>query len=105
MIPARLLPHTASVEAYDGASSSFAAPVDLPCYFEQRVPVRMRDSNGAESAAEAALYANPGAPIPDGSRLTVNGFGATVLAVANLDDGGVTGLAHREFALRLWPLT
>jgi hypothetical protein len=103
-IPAHLLVHTASVEVYDSSTGDFAAAVDLPCYFEQKVTNRFRDTDGSESVADATLYADLGDTIPVGSRLSVNGVGGTVVALSVFDDGGITGLEHRELLLRLWPL-
>lgn len=105
MIPTGLLVHVATVEPY--ADGVFGTPFDLPGYFEQRVPNRQRDPEGAPAEAEAMFYADPPTPtteVAPGSRMTINGFGASVLAVENFDDGGVSGLAHREMALRVWSL-
>ncbi len=96
--------HTARLEVYDSSAGDFASAVDLPCYFEQSVTSRFRDTDGSEGVADATVYADLGDPIPVGSRLTVNGFGGTVVATSVFDDGGITGLAHRELLLRVWPL-
>lgn len=100
-IPPQLLVHTASVEPYEGSGAygdAFGAPFDLPCYFEQKRQL-VRDANGDETVSEGTLYADLGTDVPAGSRVTVNGYTSTVITVAILDDGGLTGLAHQEVSL------
>lgn len=104
MIPARLLVHTATVEPYDG-NGGYGTAYDLPCYLEQQLTQQVRDAGPSDKVLEATVYANLGDDIPTGSRLTIDSWGATVIAVAVQDDKGITGLAHREIAVRLWPLT
>lgn len=103
-VPPQWLVHTASVEAYDSTTGDFAAAYPVPCFFLKQVTRRYRDTDGSESVADATLHLDAGDPIPTGSRITVNGYGAKVVDVAELDDGGITGLAHRELLLRVWPL-
>lgn len=102
MIPNYLLVHTASVEPYEGSGAYgdvYGAAYSLPCYFEAQRKI-VRDAQGDEAVAEATVYADPGAEIKPGSRVTVNGYASTVITVSVFDDGGLTGLAHREIALK-----
>jgi hypothetical protein len=101
VIPAHLLVHTASVEPYEGSGAYgdvYGAPVALPCYFEAERKI-VRDAEGDEAVAEATIYADLGDEIKPGSRVTVNGYSSTVITVSVFDDGGLTGLAHREIAI------
>lgn len=102
MIPTHLLVHSATVQPYEGSGAYgdvYGATVTLPCYFEA-VRKMVRDDDGAETVSEATIYADLGTEIKPGSRVTVNGYTSTVVSVSVLDDGGLTGLAHREIALR-----
>lgn len=102
MIPAHLLVHTASVEPYEGSGAYgdvFGAAFDLQCYFEMERKV-VRDSNGDEAVSECQVFADLGAEVKPGSRVTVNGYASTVITVAVFDDKGLTGLAHQEVSLR-----
>ncbi|HEX8489319.1 MAG TPA: hypothetical protein VF642_12295 [Propionibacteriaceae bacterium] len=103
-VPPQWLVHRAGVEVYDSTTGEFAPEVEVPCFFLKQVTSRYRDTDGSESVADATLHLDPGDPIPTGSRVTVNGYGGKVVAVTELDDGGITGLAHRELLLRVWPL-
>lgn len=101
MIPAELLVHTASVEAYAGSGAYgdvYDAAVTVPCYYEGRRQL-VRDSSGAEAVSEATMYVQPDVNIPAGSKVTVLGRSTHVITVSVLDDGGLTGLAHQEVAL------
>jgi hypothetical protein len=101
VIPAHLLVHTASVEPYQGSGAYgdvYGAAVNVPCFYEG-VRRLVRDSDGTEVVSEATIYVNPGVDVPSGSRVTVNGYASTVISVSDLDDGGLTGLAHKEVAL------
>lgn len=101
MIPSHLLVHTASVEPYQGSGAYgdvFGAAYSLPCYFEAQRRI-VRDTEGDEAVSEATVYADLGAEIKPGSRVSVNGYTSTVITVATYDDGGLTGLAHREIVL------
>ena len=101
MIPAHLLVHTASVEPYEGSGAYgdvYGTAYNLPCYFEAERKI-VRNSDGDEAVAEATVYADLGAEVNPGSRVAVNGYSSTVITVSVFDDGGLTGLAHREIAL------
>lgn len=100
-IPSYLLVHTASVEPYEGSGAYgdvFAAAFDLPCYFEMERKI-VRDSDGDDAVSEGQVHADLGPEIKPGSRVTVNGYESTVITISIFDDGGLTGLAHREIAL------
>lgn len=105
MIPADLLVYVASVEPYDSTAGTFGAPFELPCALQQEMTVHVRDSDPADAALRATIYANLGDDVPAGSRITVDSYGAEVIAVAIHDDKGLTGLSHQEIAVRLWSLT
>lgn len=109
-------PHTAAVEPYEGSSAYgdiFGDPVTVPCYFEQ-VRNLVTTADGDQAVSGAHFYTDPpGTPftladgttgvipaIPTGSRVTANGYTSTVITVSNLDDGGLTGLAHQEILLK-----
>lgn len=101
MIPSHLLVHVASVEPYEGSGAYgdvYGVAYSLPCYFEAERKI-VRNSEGDEAVAEATVYADPGDEIDPGSRVSVNGYSSTVITVSVFDDGGLTGLAHREIAL------
>ncbi len=104
-IPAHLLVHSASVEAYAGSGAYgplFGAPVAVPCYAEVKRSL-VRDQQGREVVSESTVYANRAttgpASFPVGSRVTVLGRTAEVIAVSMFDDAGITGSAHLEVAL------
>lgn len=100
-IPGYLLVHTVSVQPYEGSGAYgdiFGAPYDLPCYVEQERKL-VRDSSGEEVTSSTQVYADPGAEIASGSRVTYFGRTSRVIGVAVYDDGGLTGLSHREIDL------
>lgn len=102
MIPDVLLVHTVSVEAYEGSGAYgdiFGTAYDLPCYVEQERKL-IRSSTGEEVVSSTQVYCNPGEPIPLGSKVTWNGRTSLVLGVGDYEDGGLTGLAHREIDLQ-----
>lgn len=113
MIPAELLVHTVTVEAYEGSGAYgdiLAAPVTVPCYYEQTTRL-VRNSTGEETVSQTQVYTDPpGTPtkLADGTPVTIpavpggsiialpDGTRTTVLNNNVLDDGGLTGLAHQE---------
>lgn len=94
-----MLPHTATVEPYEGGGAYgdvYGAPFEVPCYFEGQRQL-VRDSDGSEAVSEGTMYTDLRDDITPGSRVAVAGRTTWVLSVSRLDDDGT--LSHLEVAL------
>lgn len=103
-------PATVSIEAYEGSGAYgdvYADPVDVtPCVVEatsRLVRVQSQGgsglTDGAERVSSTTVYAPLDTVCPPGSRVTIGGRAARVLAVARLDDHGLDLPAHLEISL------
>lgn len=98
-ISASRLPHTATVEPYQGSGAygdTFGDPFTFPCRYEGAAAI-LRGTQGDIADARGTVYANEGVDVPPGSRLTVNGATMTVSKVSTFDNGGRGG--HLEIAV------
>lgn len=114
MIPSQLLVHTIAVEVYEGSGAYgdvLAAPVSVPCYYEQTARM-VRSPEGDDVLSQTQAYTDPPGTlietlgdgtevtvprVTSGSRVTLeDGTKTTVITTSVLDDKGLTGLAHQE---------
>ena len=82
--------HTITVQTRTGSGSYgdiYADPVDLLCFVEEKL---VRSPAGNEVFSETRIYAPAGAPLTDGSLVTLpSGDVATVITTAVHDSGGL----------------
>lgn len=104
-LPAWLLTHTVTVEAYEGDSAyepQYAAPVTVRCLLEQKIRT-VRNREGQEVVSSGTFYARldeAQAICPAESRITLPD-GSTTLVIAALprDGGGLPTPDHLEVQL------
>jgi hypothetical protein len=107
LIPEWWKTHTVTVEPYEGGGAHgpiFGAAVEIRCRVEGRVQL-VRSNTGEETVAGSSavssttVFCDPDVVIPAGSRVTVNGRVATVLAVSDPSTAGRSPLDHLEVFL------
>lgn len=101
-IPPMLLRHTAEVEPFEGDGPfgpEYGMPVTVRCFVDDRIQ-KVLDDTGAEVVAQGVIYMPLTTVCPVGSRVTVNGRQAQVLAALRRDGGGFPTPDHLEVALQ-----
>lgn len=102
LIPAWLLRHTVTVEAYEGASAygpRYAAPVTVACLIDQKTRT-VRDRQGQEVVSGGTVYAQLDTVCPPESRVTLpDGTQSIVINTARHDGGGLPTPDHLEIQL------
>lgn len=99
-------PATVTVEALVGSGGygdTYAAPVQVsPCVVEdvrRMVRVQTADAAGREQLSSTTVWAPPATVCPAGSKVTVNGRTARVLAMSKLSAHGHDLPEHLEISL------
>lgn len=107
---ARLFTQSASVETKTGANALgdvYAAPVDVACFVQDGVKM-VRSTTAAEVVSSTTLYAplsaSPTSPptagqFAPGSKVTVNGRVAYVIAAVRQDSAGPSRIHHVAVSL------
>ncbi|WP_028814431.1 hypothetical protein [Streptomyces flavidovirens] len=89
-LPAFLLVHTVTVEAYLGDSAYeplYAAPVSVRCFLDEQTKT-VRNKAGEEATSSSTLYAPLETVCPAESRVTLPGGRQTTVITALKRDGG-----------------
>lgn len=101
-LPAFLLRHTVTVEAYQGDSAygpRYAAPVTVRCFVEEQTRA-VRNHEGEEVISSSTFYAPLATVCPAESRVTLpTGRVTTVIAALRRDGGGLPTPDHLEVQL------
>lgn len=101
-LPAFLLVHTVTVEAYQGDSAyepQYAAPVAVRCLLEQKIRT-VRNREGQEVVSSGTFYAPLETVCPAESRITLpDNSQTTVIAALPRDGGGLPTPDHLEVQL------
>ncbi|TDD25063.1 hypothetical protein E1287_37615 [Actinomadura sp. KC06] len=105
-IPAFLLRHSVSVEAYEGEGpfgTVYAAAVDVRCFRDDKRRL-VRGKDGSEVTSETTLYMRLDETCPVGSRVTLDGGTgnervSTVITASRRDGGGLPTPDHLEVTL------
>lgn len=99
-LSAKYLPHTVTVEAKTGHSSTgpvYADPVPLRCMADgTRRLVRGPDGNELVSSLTLICEAGKASTAPPGARVTWGSTVTTVVASTEHDDGGLGAPQHAE---------
>lgn len=102
LIPAWLLRHTVTVEAYEGESAYgpvYAAPITVPCFLDRKTRT-VAGKDGQERVSSGTFYARPDTVCPPESRVTLpDGTTATVVNALPRDGGGLPTPDHLEVQL------
>ncbi|MGD6750990.1 hypothetical protein [Streptomyces sp. BH105] len=103
LIPAFLLQHQISVEAWQGEGPygpSYAAPVTVRCFLDEQTRM-VRSPGGEEVTSSSTAYALPDAVCPPRSRVTLpSGRTTTVIAAYQRDGGNLPTPDHLEVQLQ-----
>lgn len=101
-IPANLLMHPITVEAYLGDAGRgplYGPPVPVLCYLEQKTKV-VRGPDGREVTSSTRVFCNRGPTFTTESRVTLaDGRQPKVLQVADLNTRGLVPVDHLEISL------
>ncbi|MBF8191661.1 hypothetical protein ITP53_39405 [Nonomuraea sp. K274] len=101
-IPAWLLRHTVHIEPFEGDGPygpEYGEQTTVACFVDDRLQ-KILNAEGAEIVARGVLYMPLDTVSPVGSRVTVNGRAALVLAALRRDGGGLPTPDHLEVALQ-----
>ncbi|MFI6909882.1 hypothetical protein ACIBKY_52080 [Nonomuraea sp. NPDC050394] len=101
-IPAWLLRHTVEVEPHEGEGPfgpEYGNAVTVKCFVDDKLQ-KILDNTGEEIVARTVIYMPLDTTCPVGSRVTVNGRKAQVLAALRRDGGGLPTPDHLEVALQ-----
>jgi hypothetical protein len=101
-LPPFLLTHTATVEPLAGEGPfgpEYGGAVTVACFVDDKHQKILSDE-GDEIVARTVIYMPLDTTCPAGSRVTVNGRTAQVLAALRRDGGGLPTPDHLEIALQ-----
>lgn len=101
-IPPWLLRHTVVVEPYEQEGPfgpEYGDAVTVRSFVDDRTQ-KILDNTGEEIVARTVIYMPLATVCPPGSRVTVNGRQAQVLAALRRDGGGLPVPDHLEVALQ-----
>ncbi|WIA99743.1 hypothetical protein [Curtobacterium sp. MCBA15_012] len=95
--------HTITVETYLGEGGNgvaYAAPVDVPCFIDGGTKIA-RTATGEQLVVAAPVYAPPehAGTLTAGSKVTVRGRPARILAATVYDSGSLDLPDHVQIAL------
>lgn len=103
LIPAMLLVHTVTVEAWEGRGpygDTYAAPTTVRCFLDEQTRM-VRDAAGEQVTSSSTFYARPDAICPAKSRVTLpSGRTTTAIAAYRRDGGGLPTPDHVEVQLQ-----
>ncbi len=98
MIPSFLLPHTVTVEPYEGSGANgprFGPAVTVRCYREDKRRL-VRASNGDQVISETTVWCQLGTVAPPKSRVDLGDRKAEVIVCGRLDGGALPVPSHLE---------
>jgi len=98
MIPAFLLQHTVTIEAFQGNGANgpvYGTPLVVPCFRDDKRRL-VRAPNGSQVVSESTVYCQPGTVAPPESRINLGTRIATVITTADRDGGTLPVPSHVE---------
>lgn len=101
-LPSFLLRHTVELEPHEGEGPfgpEYGPAVTVACFVDDRLQ-KILNNEGEEIVARTVVYMPLDTTCPPGSRVTVNGRQAQVLAALRRDGGGLPTPDHLEVALQ-----